>query len=325
MKKRVLCLLCALAVLAATGAFAASAEGVMPGDLNQDGSVTDDDAIYLLMYTFFADDYPIADPAACDFDGDGTITADDAIYLLMYTFFPDDYPLVETETTYFDVDAAFKASGKKMTDDVSSCFPANAEGYLINGGTAAKPARLPHGPDGGAARRGQLCGGARTQFPRTPATFPDSARTPLLGQTPCRIALPGGVFPVGPARILVRTSCNCTDGGVRFCPRLAFRSLARDRLLADTFPPGKDRPHRDAAFPFRDCPAPACGAVHVPGVPCGAGHSGGDVARLGWHCCRVGARLPAPLFGDVALRSKAHLQKNFQNIGFLQNNFVDWG
>lgn len=40
---------------------------------------------------------------------------------------------------YFDVDAAFAASGKKMTDDVSSCFPESAKAYQINGGTASQP------------------------------------------------------------------------------------------------------------------------------------------------------------------------------------------
>ena len=31
-----------------------------PGDLNGSGAVTDDDAIWLLMYTFFPEEYPIA-------------------------------------------------------------------------------------------------------------------------------------------------------------------------------------------------------------------------------------------------------------------------
>ena len=61
------------------------------GDVNGDDEITDEDAIYLLFYTFFPEDYPVNQP--CDFNGDGEVTDEDAIYILFYTFFPEDYPL----------------------------------------------------------------------------------------------------------------------------------------------------------------------------------------------------------------------------------------
>ena len=61
------------------------------GDVNGSNFVDSDDAIYLLMYTIFPNDYPINQGA--DFNGSGFVDSDDAIYLLMYTIFPNDYPL----------------------------------------------------------------------------------------------------------------------------------------------------------------------------------------------------------------------------------------
>lgn len=61
------------------------------GDLNDDGEVTDADAIYLLYATFDAESYPLNQNA--DFDGDGEVTDADAIYLLYATFDSDSYPL----------------------------------------------------------------------------------------------------------------------------------------------------------------------------------------------------------------------------------------
>jgi len=64
---------------------------VVGGDATGDDVVTKDDAIYILMYTFFETQYPANQDF--DFNKDGTVTKDDAIYVLMYTFFPDTYPL----------------------------------------------------------------------------------------------------------------------------------------------------------------------------------------------------------------------------------------
>jgi len=66
-------------------------ETVVPGDLDQNGVVDNDDLVYLLMYTFFSDEYPVNQD--CDFDKSGEIDNDDLVYLLMYTFFPDEYPI----------------------------------------------------------------------------------------------------------------------------------------------------------------------------------------------------------------------------------------
>lgn len=61
------------------------------GNLDNDFSVTDADAVYLLMHTFFPEDYAVNQPL--DFNGDDSVTDADAVYLLMYTFFPEDYPI----------------------------------------------------------------------------------------------------------------------------------------------------------------------------------------------------------------------------------------
>lgn len=61
------------------------------GDLNDDGVVDTDDALYLLMYTFFQDDYALNQD--CDFNGDGVVDDNDALYLLMHVYFPEEYPL----------------------------------------------------------------------------------------------------------------------------------------------------------------------------------------------------------------------------------------
>jgi len=66
----------------------------IPGDIDGNESVTEEDAVYLLLYTMFGDSfYPIGEISA-DIDGNGTVDQEDAVYLLLHTMFGDVfYPL----------------------------------------------------------------------------------------------------------------------------------------------------------------------------------------------------------------------------------------
>ncbi len=64
---------------------------VLKGDMDGNGVIDSDDAIYLLYHTFLPDMFPANQ--YCDFDNNGYVTSDDAIYLLYYTFLPDMFPL----------------------------------------------------------------------------------------------------------------------------------------------------------------------------------------------------------------------------------------
>ena len=65
---------------------------VIKGDVDNDGDVDSDDAVYLVYNVFFGEDYPVVQ--GLDFDGDGSETTDDAIYLLYFIYFGEaSYPL----------------------------------------------------------------------------------------------------------------------------------------------------------------------------------------------------------------------------------------
>ena len=61
------------------------------GDINKDGSLNDQDAIYLLRHVWFSSLYPF--DGTKDLNVDGIVDDQDAIYLLRHVWFADMYPL----------------------------------------------------------------------------------------------------------------------------------------------------------------------------------------------------------------------------------------
>ena len=64
---------------------------LIPGDSDNDGLFTPEDAIYLLYHANFPENYRVFQDFDCN--QDGKITSDDAIYLLFSVYFPERYPL----------------------------------------------------------------------------------------------------------------------------------------------------------------------------------------------------------------------------------------
>ena len=61
-------------------------------DLNGDGEINKDDAIYMLRHVVYPEKYPV--PGNCDVDGSEVVDKDDAIYLLRHVVYPEKYPLI---------------------------------------------------------------------------------------------------------------------------------------------------------------------------------------------------------------------------------------
>ena len=74
------------------------------GELDEKVGLADTDAKYLLLHTYFPEEYPVSQD--CDFDGNGSVDDQDAVHLLFYTYFPTDYPLPEPPFSYVDAMAA---------------------------------------------------------------------------------------------------------------------------------------------------------------------------------------------------------------------------
>ena len=71
------------------------ADNVVAGDMNLNGALDTDDAVYLLLHIMFdSADYPIYENAHTDYDGNGITDTNDAVYLLLHVMFgAKDYPL----------------------------------------------------------------------------------------------------------------------------------------------------------------------------------------------------------------------------------------
>lgn len=67
--------------------------GNMLGDLDSDGDVDEDDAVYLLLYTFRASTHLLPEGQNVDYNNDGVVNSDDAIYLKNYLTDHAQYPL----------------------------------------------------------------------------------------------------------------------------------------------------------------------------------------------------------------------------------------
>lgn len=63
----------------------------VPGDMNGDGNVDSDDAIYLQNHVGKPSEYPISQSG--DLDGDGEVGENDAVYLARHLFSPEEYPI----------------------------------------------------------------------------------------------------------------------------------------------------------------------------------------------------------------------------------------
>ena len=62
-----------------------------PGDMNDDGIISNDDVVALMWHNLFPSQYPMSVNA--DLNHDGAVNNDDVIALMWHNLFPNDYPL----------------------------------------------------------------------------------------------------------------------------------------------------------------------------------------------------------------------------------------
>ncbi len=74
-----------------TGSVTYKAQYILLGDVDGDGAVSAEDAIHLLWYVYFPQEFEAY--GMLDVDKNGVIDANDGIYLLWHIYFPEEYPL----------------------------------------------------------------------------------------------------------------------------------------------------------------------------------------------------------------------------------------
>ncbi len=149
MKKRrsVVILTIALLVSLSLLAQVSAAEKPVRGDLNDSGTVNEEDVLYLLRHTLFPDRYPLNQ--AGDMDGNGAVDSGDPIYLLWHALMPDRFPLeceVHTAVTVPAVEPTCGSSGLTEGSRCSECGKVLTAqeyvaplGHSVTGGTRVEP------------------------------------------------------------------------------------------------------------------------------------------------------------------------------------------
>ena len=133
--KRLLRCIIIIALLSILSCLQISADGFLRGDMNDDGVVSSDDAIYLLRYTLSNDDYPISQSG--DTNRDKSINSNDAIYLLRYTLSPEGFPIDCETLGHIFVDSSCIYCGEPNEEPLVTRFASDANynylGTLSNG------------------------------------------------------------------------------------------------------------------------------------------------------------------------------------------------